>query len=60
MRKFVKLLSLEIKDPKFNLNEIFICIVALDLIPSAKFDGEIYSAPILNNGILIPNRAGKF
>ena len=38
----------------------FICIVALDLIPSAKFEGETYSALILNNDILIQSRAGKF
>ena len=35
----------------------FICIVALDLIPSAKFEGETL---ILNNDILTHNRAGKF
>ena len=31
----------------------FIWIVAFELIPLAKFEGETYSALILNDGILI-------
>ena len=59
MRKFVPYFHWKLKDPKFNLKEIFIYKVALDLVPLAKFEGEIYSVLILNNGILIRNRAGK-